>query len=254
MDNLTEMQHRLVTSSSKIIIAANSRGVGHTTGLILRSIFDLTTTSVKFYQPTYKLLSLVIDNTINVLESLGLSYKVNRSLNFIVLSSGKRINFCLPEDENTCHWSIHYKKNIGNTLVILDQVDFFEQYFIDYQIELQKHNGNTLMFSTQPYLCGWRDIKTDYGYPVLNDNGVPETVNQSWDYDLIDWAKLGIVTRAKPKDYKQDVEVIHSYGFNPYLEEENKNYSKFMSTLPLAERIRLDGVWKKGMKLVGNKE
>lgn len=255
MNNITEMQQRLITSPSKIILAANSRGSGHTTGLVLRGILDKETTHVKFYQPNYKMLSLLLDKTVGVLETLGIEYKVNRYQYFIlILSSGKRINFCLPESEDECESNLRFKKRIGNTLVILDQVDFFEQYFIDYQTELQKRNGNTLMFSTQPFNCGWRDIKTSQGYPVFSDNGLPETLNTSWDYNLVNWVDLGTATRAKPTDYYSEVEVITGYGINTFLDGENKNYSKFMNTLPESESLRVSGTWRKGMKLVDFEE
>jgi hypothetical protein len=254
MKTVNELQHRLIKSKSKIVVAANSRGAGHTTGLILKSILDETVECVQFYQPTYSLMNSMFSETIRILKSMDFKYTTHKITYCITLESGKKLMFCLPDNEVTCELNLRGKKRTGNILVVLDQVDFFKQYFIDYQIEMQRRNNNVLIFSTTPYHCGWRDIKTSYGYPILSSNGVPETVSQSWDYDLIDWSKLGMVTRTTPEAYKEGVEVIYGYGVNFFLTEENPMYMKYLGSLLQEDKRRLSGTWQCGLEMVESKD
>lgn len=241
-----KLQEKLIYSEKPITISACARGSGQTYGLLIRALKE-DCLNVSFYLPHFHIFDFTEKLLIGILEQVGIEYKYSKHDHMFKIGN-KVIKFLLPENEVLCNTNIWFKKNIGG-LVLIDQVDMFPQYFINYILEIQKRCGNNLVFTTQPIHCGWRDIKTEYGLPVFDEEGVALTHAKSWDYGLINWKVGSLNSRAEVHDYGNDVNIITNIGFSDFVIKDNQSYKDVINRLSPMERLMVDGDFVKGYSL-----
>ena len=215
MITLNEMQFDIVNSRKPVVIAANGIGAGHTYGTSVSAVVE-ECLHVSYYVPNPRMVMSVCKQLEDILKQADVKYRFSVHSNIFSIGE-KKIRVLTPEEEGICEYNIHMKKNIRGSLVIIDQVEMFPKYFVRYQLHLQKRCKNKLIFTTQPFHCGWRDIKTEYGLPVFDRDNLPECVNKSWDYDLINWKQDNLTTRATIEDYFEEVDLITGYDISKIL-------------------------------------
>lgn len=100
-------------------------------------------------------------------------------------------------------------------LILVDQVEMFNKTNLDLIETLAYRDDVKIVYTTQPYHCGWRTPKFVAGFHQFDDRGFMVTENTSWDYNYINWKTSTTHTRACKKDYKNDVIIITDYGIEP---------------------------------------
>ena len=244
MITINEMQHEIIHSKSEITIAANGRGAGHTYGLLLRALME-PTFHVSYYAPHPAMIKDVERKLAEILVKEKIKYRYSHASRIFTIGD-KKIKFLTPEDDYTMSRDLFLKKNVQGVLMLIDQVDMFEQKFIDYILKLQERCHNNVVFTTQPLFCGWRSIETQFGLPLFDDKGVACVTGKSWDYNLIHWKIDSLNTRAEIGDYKDNVKIITNFGVNSFLKKDNPDFERHINSLPNFERMRVTGESPKG--------
>lgn len=240
---MSPLQKEMVRANKSVVICANARGVGHTTGLLFK-IFDLYCNYtrrgdnelevVTFLSPTYSECGYVISEMIQLCEEVGIEHQyLNRDGSIFLGEHDFRVQFVSKVDD-----TLHLKP---------DYLMVERPYLFTKDIKkLISRSYKQVFFTTTPYECGWRNPQLEYGDVILDRNGNMLCDKESWDSSLIDWKPLH--TRAAPSDYKDFVQVITGQGHedNTYL---GYSYNKAHQYMNLHDLYHLNGVWKEGVCL-----
>lgn len=241
-----KLQTQLILAESPIVLLSNGRGAGHTYGCFLKML-ETRQVGIKFYFPLYKILRYTVKDFTGFLFDNNIKYfhnTANNVVSFTINGVRKEVKFLTPAPSDVCSMNLGYGRIEGG-LTIIDQVEMFPKYFTDYILKV-KHLGQ-LIFTTQPFYCGWRNPKFEYGAPVIED-GRLVVEEASWDYSLINWAAItNCSMRATPFDYKRNVEVITGYNACNLLQED---FNNCIANLPESDRLRVGKDWIEGFCLV----
>lgn len=235
----TEMQHKLLASNKEVTILANSSGSGQTYGLVLKALHS-SATNISLFTSTYKQSQGVVDLVKTILHKEGIPFRFSRTSGIFTIDNGyisKKLKV-IPKGSFTSHVT---------DLILVDNVHQFEQRWVT-DLCATDFSHIPKVFATQPLHCGWRNFEWDHGLPLTNDKDNLLLSDTSWDYNLIDWKDTK--TRAEVSDYKDNVNVITGYGINPYLVEDNPVYVSCINTLNPADKLRVQGEWIEGKKVV----
>lgn len=242
--NILPLQKEMIKADKSIVICANVSGTGHTIGLMLKIVElyyqythecrnDLEVVTV--LSPSWRFNSWSVEKLIDICEEFKIDYEYSRTHESIFLGDNNFKVFFETDIDSVRHLKRDY--------LMVEQAHLFVE---DDLRELIVRDYKQIYFTTNPYECGWRNPKFEHGEVVYSSKGDMVCVSESWDSIFIDWDKTS--TRAKPSDYKDNVQVITGYGW-----EDNilvgDNFKYEMSRLDPLTKYRLDGMWKEGHKL-----
>lgn len=237
------LQKEMVRANKSVVICANARGVGHTTGLLFKVLElyrnytrreDSGLEVITFLSPTYNECKDSISKMVELCEAFEVEYQYLKRDGSIFLGEH--------------NFRVHFEADVDDTLPLKPDYLMVERphLFAEDIKRLLTRNYKQVFFTTTPYECGWRNPQLEHGDIILDKHGSMVCEKESWDSFLIDWKPLH--TRAEPSDYKDFVQVITGYGY-----EDNINLSgsfdEAFGRMNPHDQHRLNGVWKEGLDL-----
>ena len=240
MKNLkaNELQSRIIDSKARVTIVAVGCGAGSSVGLYMKALSSKKSTAILYN--SHRRAQRSMDEFINKFEQFVCN--VNRRQNLVILVDGRTVIFAHPDTPR-----------LNNHMLLL--IDDVHTYPSKRSLQDILRFSKEVVCTSKPYECGWRNPLYKNGELERDENGAILYTERSWDHSLVNWGKeceLGFVgNKARPTDYKRDVEVIHGYDFeeNTHLINSYPEYKESLDNLPpklkqsLSKGSLLGGWW-----------